>query len=228
MSKRQKGFIAIGVTAALAAMLAADPAAAQRTTSVSKPVAKAPAAKERANKWVFGAHTIAAPGVSVTGADIEGSWGTGMGGGIGIMAGYEINKSVVGFASFDVAKQPSGVNYMTGSFGLVHAEVGIRANLSKSNPQMVPYALAAVGRRAIGARVTDLEDDEIYDMSLSGTMLSFGGGVQYKLSPKMSLDAGAELGLGALDHVDDNGDLYTISVNSSSSIRVRAGFVWRP
>ena len=228
MSKRQKGFIAIGVTAAIAAMLAAAPAAAQRTTSVSKPAAKAPAAKERTNKWVFGAHTIAAPGVSVTGADIDGSWGTGMGGGIGIMAGYEINRSVIGFASFDVAKQPSGVNYMTGSFGLVHAEVGIRATLSQSNPQMMPYALAAVGRRAIGARVTDLEEDEIYDMSLSGTMLSFGGGVQYKLSPKMSLDAGAELGLGALDHVDDNGDLYTISVNSSSSIRVRAGFVWRP
>jgi hypothetical protein len=228
MSKRQKGIITIGVAVAIAATFAADPAAAQRTTSVSKPAAKAPAAKERTNKWVFGAHTIAAPGVSVTGADIEGSWGTGMGGGIGIMAGYEINKSVVGFASFDVARQPSGVNYMTGSFGLVHAEVGIRANLSKSNPQMVPYALAAVGRRAIGARVTDLEDDEVYDMSLSGTMLSFGGGVQYKLSPKLSLDAGAELGLGALDHVDDNGDLYTISVNSSSSIRVRAGFVWRP
>ena len=228
MSKRQKGFIAIGVTAAIAAMLAAAPAAAQRTTSVSKPAAKAPVAKERTNKWVFGAHTIAAPGVSVTGADIDGSWGTGMGGGIGIMAGYEINRSVIGFASFDVAKQPSGVNYMTGSFGLVHAEVGIRATLSQSNPQMMPYALAAVGRRAIGARVTDLEEDEIYDMSLSGTMLSFGGGVQYKLSPKMSLDAGAELGLGALDHVDDNGDLYTISVNSSSSIRVRAGFVWRP
>lgn len=220
--------IAAGVLTAIGVASSAAPALAQRTTTVSKPAAKAPVARERTNKWVFGAHTIAAPGVSVTGADIEGSWGTGMGGGIGIMAGYEINKSVVGFASFDVAKQPSGVNYMTGSFGLVHAEVGIRANLSRSNPQMTPYALAAVGRRAIGARVTDLEDDEIYDMSLSGTMLSFGGGVQYKLSPKMSLDAGAELGLGALDHVDDNGDLYTISVNSSSSIRVRAGFVWRP
>ena len=83
-------------------------------------------------------------------------------------------------------------------------------------------------RTPIGARVTDLEEDEIYDMSLSGTMLSLGGGMQYKLSPKLSFDVGGELGLGALDHVDDNGDLYTISVNSSSSIRVRAGVVWRP
>lgn len=221
MSRSLKGIM---LTATALVALASD-AGAQRPRTSSKP---APGAPARTSKWVFGAHTIAAPGVSVTGADIEGTWGTGMGGGIGIMAGYEINRSVTGFASFDVAKQPSGVNYMTGSFGLVHAEVGLRAILSRSNPQMVPYALAAVGRRAIGARVTDLEDDEVYDMTLSGTMLSFGGGVQYALSPKLSFDGGAELGLGSLNHVDDDGDLYTINVNSSTSIRVRAGVIWRP
>lgn len=151
-----------------------------------------------------------------------------MGGGLGIMAGYDLNKSITAFASLDVARQGSGVNYMTGSFGLVHAELGVRANLSKANQQMMPYATAAIGRRAIGARVTDLEDGEIYDMSLSGTMVSFGGGLQYTLSPKVSLDGGAEFGVGAFNHVDDNGDLYNINVNSSTTIRVRAGVTWRP
>ena len=228
MFRNLKGSIATVLAVTAATLLVAPTAGAQRTSSASKPAAKAPVAKERGNKWVFGAHTIAAPGVTVTGQDIDGTWGTAMGGGLGIMVGYDLNKSVTGFASLDVARQGSGVNYMTGSFGLVHAELGVRANLSRSNPQMVPYATAAIGRRAIGAKVTDLEDGEIYDISLSGTMLSFGGGLQYTLSPKVSLDGGAEFGIGAFDHVDDNGDLYTISVNSSTTIRLRAGITWRP
>ena len=127
----------------------------------------------------------------------------------------------------DVARQGSGVDYMSGSFGLVHAEIGVRAALSKSNPDMVPYLLAAIGRRAVGARVTDFEDGEIYDMSLSGNMLTFGGGLEYKLSRKVSLDGGIEFGIGTFSHVDD-GDVYTISVNNSTSTRLRAGVVWRP
>ena len=223
-----KKIIGCGALAMASLMVTAAVTHAQRTTTVSKPAAKAPAAKERSNKWVFGAHTIAAPGVTVTGQDIDGTWGTGLGGGLGIMAGYELNRAVTAFASLDVARQGSGVNYMTGSFGLVHAEIGVRAALSRTNPQMVPYATAAVGRRAIGARVTDLEDGEVYDITLSGTMLSLGGGMQYRLSPKVSLDGGLEFGIGAFDHVDDDGELYTIAVNSSTSIRLRAGVVWRP
>jgi hypothetical protein len=228
MYRSLKGITGSAVTVVAAALILTPSAGAKRTNAAAKPEAKAPMAKERANKWVFGAHTIAAPGVTVTGADIEGTWGTAMGGGLGVMVGYDLNKAVTGFVSFDVARQGSGVNYMTGSFGLVHAELGVRANLSKANPQMVPYATAAIGKRAIGAKVTDLEDGEIYDMSLSGTMVSLGGGLQYALSPKLSLDGGAEFGIGTFDHVDDNGDLYTISVNSSTSIRLRAGFTWRP
>lgn len=88
-----KGINTTGM-AALIAMTWAEPAMAQRTTTASKPAAKAPAAKERRNKWVFGAHTIATPGVSITGPDFE-EWpvSTTMGGGLGIMAGYELNRA---------------------------------------------------------------------------------------------------------------------------------------
>ena len=213
-----------------AALLVLPPALhAQRTTTVSKPAAKAPAVKERANKWVFGAHTIATPGVSITGPDFE-EWpfSTTMGGGLGIMAGYELNRAVTAFASFDVAKQNSGVSWMEGSFGLVHAELGVRAKLSQANAQSTPYLTAAIGKRAIGARITDFDEDEVYDVAFSGTMLSFGGGLQYLLSPKLSLDGGVELGLGTFDHYDVDGDIGSVSANGSTSIRVRAGFVWRP
>ena len=220
------------MTAALAAVVAstiAEPVLAQRTTTASKPAAKAPAAKERANKWVFGVHTLATPGVSITGPDFE-EWpvSTTMGGGLGIMAGYELNRAVTAFASLDAARQSSGVSWMQGSFGLVHAELGVRASLSQKNTQSQPYLMAAIGRRALGARITDYDEDEVYDLSFSGTMLSFGGGLQYVLSPKLALDGGVELGLGTFDHYDSDGDLGTANANASTSIRVRAGFVWRP
>jgi outer membrane autotransporter protein len=117
---------------------------------------------------------------------------------------------------------------MQGSFGLVHAELGIRANLSQTNAQSKPYLMAAIGKRAIGARITDFDEDDVYDLAFSGTMLSFGGGLQYLLSPKLALDGGVELGLGAFDHYDADGDIGSVSVNASTTIRVRAGVVWRP
>jgi hypothetical protein len=227
MYRSLKGIMKSAVTVGMAALAMAPLAGAQPSTSPSKSAAKAPAARQHTNKWVFGAHTIAAPGVTVTGQDVDGTWGTSLGAGLGVMVGYDLNKAVTAFGSVDVARQGSGVDYMTGSFGLVHAEIGVRAALSKSNPQMVPYVLGAIGRRAVGARVTDLEDGEIFDMSLSGTMLTFGGGLEYKLSPKLALDGGIEFGIGMFNHVDD-GDVYTISVNSSTSTRLRAGVVWRP
>jgi hypothetical protein len=226
MYRSLKGIIVATITTAVAAM--ATEAGAQRTTSATK-ATKAPTAKERTNKWVFGAHTIATPGVSITGPDFE-EWpfSTTMGGGLGIMAGYELNRTVTAFASLDVAKQNSGVSWMQGSFGLVHAELGVRAQLSQTNAQSKPYLMAAIGKRAIGARITDFDEDEVYDLSFSGTMLSFGGGLQYLLSPKLSLDGGVELGLGTFDHYDSDGDIGSLSANASTSIRVRAGVVWRP
>jgi hypothetical protein len=226
MYRSLKGIILATVTAAV--LTAASEAGAQRTASTTK-AAKAPTTKERSNKWVFGAHTIATPGVSITGPDFE-DWpfSTTMGGGLGIMAGYELNRAVTAFASLDVAKQNSGVSWMQGSFGLVHAELGIRANLSQTNAQSKPYLMAAIGKRAIGARITDFDEDDVYDLAFSGTMLSFGGGLQYLLSPKLALDGGVELGLGAFDHYDADGDIGSVSVNASTTIRVRAGVVWRP
>lgn len=224
-----KGIINGAALVGAAVLVLPTAVSAQRTTTVSKPAAKAPAAKERTNKWVFGAHTIATPGVSITGPDFqEFPVSTTMGGGLGIMAGYELNRAVTAFASLDLAKQNSGVTWMQGSFGLVHAELGVRAKLTQTNSQSVPYVMAAIGRRAIGARITDFDEDEVYDLSFSGTMLSFGGGLQYQLSPKLGLDGGVELGLGTFDHYDADGDVGTVNANASTSIRVRAGFVWRP
>lgn len=229
MYRSMRGIIRSATIVATIALVLPPMAGAQRTTTVSKPAAKAPAVKERTNKWVFGAHTIATPGLSITGPDFE-EWpfSTTMGGGLGVMAGYELNKAVTAYGALDVAKQNSGVSWMQGSFGLVHAELGVRATLSQTNAQAKPYLTAAIGRRAVGARITDFDEDEVYDVAFSGAMLSFGGGLQYILSPKVALDGGVQLGLGTFDHYDIDGDIGSVSANASTSIRVRAGFVWRP
>jgi len=197
------------------------------TTSAPKAAAKAPVA--RTNKWVFGAHTVAAPGVTINGPDFDQfQISTTMGGGLGVMAGYELNKAVTAFASLDVAKQNSGEPWMEGSWGLVHGELGIRAKLTQTNQQMTPYALAAIGRRALGARIYSFDDQEYYDLSFYGMMLSFGGGIEYKVTPKVVMDGGLELGIGTMNTVNDDGDIESVRANASTSIRVRAGFVWRP
>jgi hypothetical protein len=59
-------------------------------------------------------------------------------------------------------------------------------------------------------------------------MISFGGGLQYVLSPKVSLDGGVSMAIGNFNQWEDDGDLGTIQVNSSTSIRLKAGVVWRP
>ena len=235
MYRSLKAIMQGAMTLGLVALTFAPTADAQRpaTTTTTKPAATAAApapqkSKARTNKWVFGAHTVAAPGISITGPDVDGTFNTALGGGLGIMAGYEINRAVTLFGAFDVARQNSGVNWMSGSFGLVHAEVGVRTVLSQSNPQMQPYLQGAIGRRSLGARVTDYDADEVYDMSLTGNMISFGGGMQYTISPKVSLDGGVQMAIGTFNHYDYDGELGSLQLNSSTSIRLKAGVVWRP
>ena len=55
-----------------------------------------------------------------------------------------------------------------GNFGLLHVQAGARANLPLGGLATVPYVSASVGRRALGARVTDLDTGESYDSSLFG------------------------------------------------------------
>jgi hypothetical protein len=42
------------------------------------------------------------------------------------------------------------------------------------------------------------------------------------------MDGGLELGIGSLNQYNADGDVGTVSANTSTSIRVRAGVIWRP
>lgn len=219
------------ITTALAALafaaLAFATAAEGQGPTTRQRNAPSNTADKRFTGWTFGVHTVASPGITIEGEDVSG-FETKGGGGAGVMVGYGFNPMLTAFGSFDVAKQGSAMNRIEGSFGLVHAEIGVRAHLAARNAKTVPYASASIGRRALGARVYDFDFDEEYDMSLSGTMFGLGGGVKHFLSPGTALDAGLTLGFGAFNNIDDDGEKFTVDVNGSTSVRLRIGVTWHP
>jgi len=175
--------------------------------------------------FTYGLYVLAAPGLTFTGQDIDGTFTTKLGEGLGATLGYAFNSRFSTFASLDVAKQAS--EDYGGSFGLAHFEVGARMTIPLSNPEMVPYVSASVGTRALSAHVQDYEENTDYDMALTGTMLGVGGGVQRTLSRTMSLDAGVELGFGSFTHYDIAGEKGALIANGVTSIRMRFGVTWR-
>ena len=216
---------------ALGALALGTAAQAQRPASRSGGTTRRSASRlavvdGRTPGFVLGAYTIAAPGVTVTGADVDDAFKTGLGPGAGIMAGYGFNRTFSLFASADLAKQGSAMSDVAGSFGLAHLEIGARANLPLGDGINVPYITASLGHRGVGAKIT--QQDETSDLKLTGGMFGVGGGIQHELSSTVALDGGLELGFGRFAHLYDDGDQGPINVNGSTTIRLRFGVMWRP
>jgi hypothetical protein len=232
MNTMQRTAVALVAMALALASLTAE-ADAQRPATRRGATAPSPrraAPHPRTTGLMVGVHTIAAPGVKVTGEDIDNYFGTNFGTGAGLMVGYGFNERFSSFVSLDLARQQTPADMdPNGSFGLAHFEIGARANLPmQGRPSTLPYVSASVGRRALGARVTDLDTGDEADVSLSGKMFALGGGVEHWLSPTVSLDGGLTLGFGKFDQLDWDGDKDNWQVNGSTSIRMRVGVTWRP
>ena len=230
MTPRMTG-IALRLTMALAMLAHATTMEAQRTTA-RRPAAKAreriAVVDGRRTGFVLGVYTIAAPGVSLSGEDIEdGPFKTSFGPGAGFMLGYGFNRTFTGYASLDLAKQ-GATGGMGGSFGLSHLEVGARANLPYGDGATVPYVTASVGRRGLGARVTDDWDGTTFDMKLSGGMFGVGGGVEHVISPTLAIDGGLALAFGRFGHAEIDGESGPFNVNGNTTVRLRIGMTWRP
>lgn len=231
MSRTTNRFGVATATAALALIAITAPLGAQRSAgraATSAGRAGTSAADDRLTGVMFGVTTVAAPGVSVGGPDFDFDFKTSFGTGVGVMVGYGFSPMWSVFGSLDVAKQNSAMPQAEGTWGLLHLELGARVNLVTANPKTIPYATASVGRRALGARITDLEWDEEHDMTLSGGMLALGGGVEHFFNPTTALDAGLTMGFGSFGHVDDDGDQFDVQANRTTSIRLRVGVTWHP
>jgi len=214
------------------AMFALATAAEAQHSSAHKPTTKAssqPMVPDgRRTGFVLGVYTMAAPGLTLTGDDVDGTFKTNFGPGAGVMAGYAFNRTFSGFASLDVAKQGTSGGDLGGSFGLRHIELGARANLPYGSATTVPYLTASYGQRALGARVSDDFTGTEYDMRLSGGMFGVGGGLEHVISPTLAVDGGLAVAFGRFSHGDIDGESSSLAVNGTTSIRLRLGMTWRP
>jgi len=217
--------------ATVTAMFALATAAEAQHSSTHKPTTKAssqPLVPDgRRTGLVLGVYTMAAPGVSLTGGDVDGEFKTNFGPGGGVMVGYGFNRTFSGYASVDVAKQ-GATGDLAGSFGLRHIELGARANLPYGSATTVPYLTASYGQRALGARVSDDFTGTEYDMRLSGGMFGVGGGLEHVISPTLAVDGGLAVAFGRFSHGDIDGESSSLAVNGTTSIRLRLGMTWRP
>jgi hypothetical protein len=183
----------------------------------------------RTRGFVLGVHSVAAPGVSITGDDIDGEFKTDFGMGAGVTLGYGFTRMLTAYASLDIAKQRfANTDYDGATFGLGHIEAGVRANLPLGTTTTVPYVGASIGRRSLGARVYDAVEERDYDMTLSGMSYGIGGGVEHFFSPTMALDLGLSANFGRFDKYAADGEKETGDVNGSRTIRMRVGVTWRP
>jgi outer membrane protein with beta-barrel domain len=172
--------------AVLVASLGAGTVQAQRPHPAHQP-----------SRWVINGHSVAGLGTSVGPADGVGNelkTSSGLGGGVEV--GYMITPRLTAYAGYEIIKQSIDVAGLDGDFGLKHLEAGARLSFPVRNSRLMPYLGAWVGRRSLTSTLQDFDTGQEADYSLSGLAAGMSGGVQYFVSPKLSLDGGLSLGLG--------------------------------
>jgi hypothetical protein len=227
--------VAATVLATLTTITVPATARAQSTTASARPSSTGLRPKgaqstssDRMRGFMLGVHSIAAPGLTLSGGEIGGEFITKFGAGAGVTVGYGITQRFSAFASLDVAKQNTAPDVEpAGSWGLSHFEVGGRANITLGASSNVPYLTASVGRRAMAARSTN-EDGEEFDTAITGPMIGVGAGVEHFFSRSMALDAGVGVGYGTFNHFKAGEEEYDPKANPTTSIRLRLGVNWRP
>lgn len=225
--------LTIGAAAlGLAALTVATPSSAQVPAehSSAAPAAKAGhvANDTHLSGFMLGIHSVAIPGLAIGGdPDQNGELKTTFGGGGGVTLGYGLSNRFALFTSADLAKQNSGPNTTPeGSWGLVHLEVGARANLSLGGA-MTPYVTAAYGARALAATATTDQGGPT-DASISGKYFAVGGGIERSIARTLSVDAGVDVSFGKFSHFKVGEDEWDASVDPTRTIRMRLGITWRP
>lgn len=201
----------------LVASLGAGTVQAQRPHPVRQP-----------SRWVINGHSVAGLGTTVGSADGVGlqlKTSSGLGGGVAV--GYMITHRLMAYAGYEVIKQGIDVVGLNGDFGLKHLEAGARMSFPVRNSRMLPYLGGWVGRRSLTSTLEDFDTGQQADYSLSGLAAGVSGGVQYFVSPKLSLDGGLSLGLGKFGNERIDGrDTHAPSVSSSTTTRLQFGASW--
>ena len=228
MRSSMKRAMLMALTATLVMSSAAEGQKSTPRRSTSAQTRKAPNA--RTQGFMLGVHTIAAKGITLLSEEFAPGYGTNLGVGAGLTLGYGFNRRISSYVSFDVAKQTSNMA-VEGTYGLSHLELGVRANfpdVALGWRNTVPYLSGSIGRRALGARVIDVDAEEGGDIAFHGNMVGLGIGLEHFFSPTMSFDAGLQLGLGTFDQFTVDNESMDFGGTGVTTVRMRVGLTWRP
>lgn len=150
------------------------------------------------------------------------------GGGISAQIGWGFTKNFA--LLLDVSG--SAISTDAGEVGLGHFELAGRWHFASPSRALVPFLEAGLAGRAV------VEEDVLYyddfgnstggDLSLLGSGVSFGGGLQYHLSPAMALGASLKWTVGDFTTVKlDNVSVDGLDIGATTT-RLNLGFTWYP
>jgi hypothetical protein len=191
---------------ALAASLAATPAAAQRSTT---------------RGFNIGGHLQAA---SLAVEDDEPSGG----GGAGLRVGYGFNRSLTGYVEMDGITFDVENPELEGEWAMAHVDLGLRYNFANSLRRWVPFLDAAIGARAVSVEDATSEGENVGKVTFSGGAFSLGGGVSFFTSEKFAVETLVKFTGGTFEQIDV-GDVSVRNLDiDASSFRFKVGVSWWP
>jgi len=202
---RFNGVLSVGMLA-LAAGVAATPAAAQRSTT---------------RGWNIGAHL---QGASLTVEDDDPSGG----GGLGVRVGYGFNRNFTGYIEADGITFDVENPALEGEWRMGHVDLGVRYNFANSLRRWIPFLEGAIGGRAVTVKDATSDGEDVGEVKFSGGALSLGGGVSFFTSEKFAIETLVKFSGGTFEQIDvGNVSVRDLDVEASS-FRFKLGVSWWP
>jgi len=150
------------------------------------------------------------------------------GGGAGLRFGYGLNRSFTLFLQTDGGLiDVEEADDFTGEWRMGHVDLGVRFHFANSLNRWIPFLEAAAGVRAVSVEAAEVED-EILDVSFSGSSFSLGGGVQLYLNETLALELDGRFTSGQFTDIDvGNITVGGFDIDAQST-RLGIGLVWWP
>lgn len=151
------------------------------------------------------------------------------GGGLGLRAGYGLNRIVTAFFQVDGSRiDVEEGGSLRGEWGLAHAEVGARFHFANALRNWVPWLEVGVGSRAVQVDDAELDGNRFDRVNFNGGALTLGGGLSAYLSETLALDVSLKWTGGEFTEVDlGEVAVRRLDIEATSS-RFGVGLVWWP
>jgi len=192
--------------AAFAAGMTASPMLAQRSTT---------------RGWMLGAY-LQGGSLTVDGHDPSG------GGGLGIRAGYGVNRHFTPYIEADAIQFDVANTDLGGDWGMTHLDFGVRYSFANSLRRWVPFLETALGVRAVIVNDGTVNGNDVGRVTFSGGAFSLGGGVSYYVKQHVAIETLIKFTGGTFENVNV-GDVTVGNLDiKAQSTRLKIGVAWWP